>query len=73
MAHTVAEWGSERHAGTIDPCIMSPVYQRSPPSIESLVYMPLHLGLFEILLAAVGVVTIFALAVRLFWGRGMRP
>jgi hypothetical protein len=31
------------------------------------------LTLFDILFGAVCVVTVFALAVRLFWRRGMRP
>jgi hypothetical protein len=32
-----------------------------------------YYGLFVVLIAATGVVTVFALAVRLFWRRGMKP
>jgi hypothetical protein len=43
-----------------------------PPN-ESWVGVDLHLGLFEVLLAAIGIVTFFALSVRIFWRRGKKP
>ncbi|WP_164842576.1 hypothetical protein [Actinoplanes solisilvae] len=36
-------------------------------------HMGIHIGLFEVLLAAGSIVTIFALSIRLFWRRGMKP
>jgi hypothetical protein len=35
--------------------------------------VPRTLTLFAVLLVASGVVVVFALAVRLFWRRGMKP
>lgn len=40
---------------------------------ESWGVVSFYYGLFSVLIAASGVVTVFALSVRVFWRRGMKP